>query len=275
MRGDPRTHIPKSKGTKLARYTVSCPIAPLHRKQSLTSGLDTQLLFGHQFDVYKRGKIWAWGQARSPVPGSRQYGYVGYIQMKCLTDAVMSSNSIVTSLKAPLFLEANIKSRILKSLPMGALLKTKKTSQKFSQLNSGEYIHNNHIRARKTKTEISDFVAIAQCHSGLPYIWGGTSTEGLDCSGLVQSSLRAAGLDAPRDTDMQQEQLGTHIAVQLSGLKRGDLIFWKGHVGIMTSAKKMIHANAFHMAVETEYLKDAASRIKAGGGGAITAIKRL
>jgi len=188
MLGDPRTHIPKSKGTKLARQTVNCAIAPLHRKPSLKSGLDTQLLFGQHFDVYKYEKKWAWGQARTPVTGSKHKGYVGYVPLKCLTENVITPAYIVTSLKAPLFSDANIKSPILDSLPLGALIKAKKTSAKFFQLVSGEYIHYNHIRSRKANPAVLDFVEIAQHHSGLPYVWGGISTQGLDCSGLVQSS---------------------------------------------------------------------------------------
>lgn len=275
MRGDPRTHIPKFQGAKLARHTVNCAIAPLHRKPSLKSGLDTQLLFGQHFDVYKYEKKWAWGQVRTPVTGSNHKGYVGYVPLKCLTENVITPTYIVTSLKAPLFSDANIKSPILDSLPLGALIKAKKTSTKFFQLMSGEYIHRNHIRSRKASPTVLDFVEIAQHHSGLPYVWGGISTQGLDCSGLVQSSLRAIGRDAPRDTDMQEVQLGFHLPIRQSGLKRGDLIFWKGHVGIMTSGTKMIHANAFHMCVTTEPLREAISRIKSSGGGAVTSIKRL
>ena len=110
---------------------------------------------------------------------------------------------------------------------------------------------------------------------GLPYVWGGISSDGLDCSGLVLSSLRAIGQDAPRDADMMEAGLGYDMPVRQRGLKRGDLIFWKGHVGIMQSATQIIHANAFHMSVESEPLREAVQRIAASGGGPMTAIKRL
>ena len=132
----------------------------------------------------------------------------------------------------------------------------------------------NHVRPLRKSPLTADFVDIAKWHKGLPYVWGGVSSDGLDCSGLVQSSLRAVGRDAPRDADMQQGQLGRHLPIRQSGLKRGDLIFWKGHVGIMTSAVNMVHANAFHMCVETEPLREAIKRIQASGGD-VTAIKRL
>ena len=110
---------------------------------------------------------------------------------------------------------------------------------------------------------------------GLPYVWGGISSDGLDCSGLVLSSLRAVGQDSPRDADMMETGLGYELPINQRGLKRGDLVFWKGHVGIMQSATLMIHANAFHMKVESEPLREAVRRIEASGGGPMTAIKRL
>jgi len=275
MRGDPRTYIAKSAGSKLDRYTVITPIAPLHRKPSFKSGLETQLLLGQHFDVYKLNRKWAWGQSLTPVSGSKQKGYIGYVSLKCLTLKVMSPNYVVTSLRAPLFSDVNIKSPITNFLHLGARLKAKTISAHFLQLVSGKYIHVNHVRSLRKSPLTLDFVDIAERHKGLPYVWGGVSSEGLDCSGLVQSSLRAVGHDAPRDTDMQQDQLGTHLPIGQSGLTRGDLIFWKGHVGIMTSGKMMIHANAHHMSVETEPIKEAINRIKSNGGGPVRAMKRL
>jgi len=275
MRGDPRTHIPKFKGPKLGRYTVSCATAPLHRKPSLKSGLDTQLLFGQHFDVYKIEKKWVWGQSRTPVMGSSQKGYVGYIPQRCFAESAISPNYIVTVLRAPLFSDADIKSRIVHFLHMGARFKTKKKFGQFLQLETGGYIHINHVHSRRTYPKSLDFVDIAQRHLGLPYVWGGVTSNGLDCSGLVQSSLRATGQDAPRDTDMQQANLGYALPIRQSGLQRGDLVFWKGHVGIMTSAARLIHANAFHMMVQSEPLREAVKRIKESGGGSMTAIKRL
>ena len=128
---------------------------------------------------------------------------------------------------------------------------------------------------RDRVSEVTDFVTAAEAHLGLPYVWGGISSDGLDCSGLVLSSLRAVGEDAPRDTDMMEAGLGQNLPIRQRGLKRGDLIFWKGHVGIMQSATRMVHANAFHMKVESENLREAAKRIEESGGGPITAIKRL
>ena len=279
MPADPRIHIPRSKAPRLATYSVNVPMAPLQGRASRRAGLETQLLYGQNFEVYSLKKGWAWGQARSPVPrtnknASRQKGYVGFISAKMLTDEKRAASHVVSALKAPIFSKADIKSPVLMALPMGAIIKGSGRDKIFLQ-GAGGFIHRRHIRKLSETPLITDFAEIAEQHLGLPYIWGGISSDGLDCSGLVQSSLRATGKDAPRDTDMQQAELGKNITIRQSGLKRGDLVFWKGHVGIMQNGTRLIHANAFHMKVTSEPLKQAASRIKAQGSGAITAIKRL
>jgi cell wall-associated NlpC family hydrolase len=121
-----------------------------------------------------------------------------------------------------------------------------------------------------------DFVEIAERFIGTPYLWGGRTRLGLDCSGLVQIALEAAGIGAPRDTDMQQEELGRDVPVEdaAEGLRRGDLVFWKGHVGVMADAVTLVHANAHHMAVMVETLPEAVNRISKLGAE-VAAIKRL
>jgi cell wall-associated NlpC family hydrolase len=125
-------------------------------------------------------------------------------------------------------------------------------------------------------TFAADFVAEAERFLGTPYVWGGKTRLGLDCSGLVQTALHAAGIEAPRDSDMQMKELGTPVEVRgdLAGLKRGDLLFWKGHVGILTDAATLLHANSHHMAVTAEPLRGAVDRI-ARSGSPIAAIKRI
>ena len=114
-------------------------------------------------------------------------------------------------------------------------------------------------------------MAVAERFAGTPYLWGGKTSLGIDCSGLVQVSLQAAGVDCPRDTYMQEAHFKSDVA--LADLRRGDLIFWKGHVAIARDAQSLIHANAHHMMVAIEPVSGAIERI-AKAGGAVTGVKR-
>ena len=124
------------------------------------------------------------------------------------------------------------------------------------------------------ETHEVDPVTVAECLLGTPYLWGGNSAFGIDCSGLVQAGCLASGIPCPGDSDMQRAELGHEIPDD-APLQRGDLLFWKGHVAWVVDPDTLIHANAFHMAVAYEPLQDAITRIEAQGDGPVTARKRL
>jgi hypothetical protein len=247
------------------KISVGIGSMSLYASSNSASEQVSELLYGETFTIYERGSGWSWGQADSD-------GYVGYI-VGGLLDAFEGPNrkdSRVRALMAPVFATPNIKAHTFDRLPMNAVLNTGVQEGDFILIRPHSYVHKRHI-APITDLEI-DFVAVAERFLGVPYVWGGKTAAGLDCSGLIQTALQATGKAAPRDTDMMEKALGD--AVPLSDLHRGDLIFWKGHMGVMLDEARLLHANAFHMAVAIEPLVDAIARIEKIAG-AVTSVRRL
>ena len=159
-------------------------------------------------------------------------------------------------------------------MPLGARLGVVRVADRLAVTRSGGYVPSPHLAP--LDVDEPDFVAVAERFLGVPYLWGGKTAFGLDCSGLVQVALTAAGLSCPRDSDMQEQALGapTGTAAGFADVQRGDLIFWKGHVAVVRDAATLIHANAFHMAVAIEPIADAVARIRAAGSD-ITGVRRV
>ena len=243
------------------------PATPLWMRPDARDGWATQVLFGELVTVYDEKQGWAWVQLARD-------GYVGYLRARALSPQVKRPTHKVRAPGTYLYASASAKALPGPHLSMTALLCVAETGPTFARLAEGAFVPMRHIA--ELDRFAPDFVAAAERFAGTPYVWGGKTRLGLDCSGLVQVAMHAAGLDCPRDSDMQQADLGREVAIRadLDGLQRGDLVFWKGHVGIMTDGFLLLHANAHHMAVAAEPLRAAVDRI-ARAGLPVAAIKRI
>jgi cell wall-associated NlpC family hydrolase len=246
--------------------TLTGPLAGLHREPRFDSMQLTQVLMGERLRVFDAREGWAWVQLESD-------GYVGYLSEDMLGPATEVATHTVGVPSAFMFPAPHIKSQPVTTLPMNAAVRTIKLDGEFAQLANGQFIAARHLRP--VGSFEADYVAVAERFLHVPYLWGGKSVMGLDCSGLVQLSLQAAGIPCPRDTDMQEKALGKPVAPAVpASLRRGDLVFWKGHVGIMTDAEYLLHANGHFMQVTKEPLEVAIDRI-AKSDGRVTSIRRL
>jgi cell wall-associated NlpC family hydrolase len=248
-------------------FEIADAIAPLRCAPSPEAELSTQALKGERAMIYDRnGEGWAWGQLSGD-------GYVGWLPDRSLAKPAAKATHKITALRTFAFPGASIKLPPVETLVMGAVVTVLREEGSFAITREGWYLPRSHVGSLASRA--TDFVAVAEQFVGTPYLWGGKSSFGIDCSGLVQIALNAAGIGCPRDSDLQELGLGRALEqAEAKRLKRGDLMFWKGHVAIVRDASTIVHANAHHMVTVIEKTHDAVAHIKAAGSE-ITSIKRL
>lgn len=248
-------------------FEVIDVLAPLRRAPAADGEMMTQALRGERVTIYDRnGKGWAWGQ----LDGD---GYVGWLPDAALAKPGAAPTHRVTAIRTFAFPGPSIKLPPVATLVMGSALAVTREDGAFAITSEGWHLPSSHLAVLDHRE--TDFVAVAERFVGTPYLWGGKSSFGIDCSGLVQISLNAAGIGCPRDSDMQQASLGQALDLAESNkLTRGDLLFWNGHVAIARDERTIVHANAHHMATVIENTLAAIARIKVAGS-ALVAIKRL
>jgi cell wall-associated NlpC family hydrolase len=239
-----------------ARIVVS--VADLLKEPKTDAGLNNQLLRGDDVLVFDEANGWAW------VQGERDR-YVGYVKDSSLGDPAGLASHRVSAPRTFVYPGPDLKLPRVDHLSMGASVAVtdfvESRGTRYAIVSPGEAVIAEHLRL--IDQHAVDFVAVAEMLVHTPYLWGGSTGFGIDCSGLVQLSMRMAGRDVLRDSDMQSETIGDALEIGngFSGLRRGDLVFWKGHVAIMTDPESIIHANGHTMMVSHERLADAIDRI--------------
>ena len=272
---------------RLARVREA--LVPLRRAPAHYAPMDTELLRGEPLRIFEvSDEGWAWVQ-------SERDGYVGWCAQSALDVHAAATTHRVKALalhldptpdikvspvgEATLNAELAIVERLEAERPEevppgGAAGGAAADGERFLQVADGTWAVARHLAPREAPAS-GDFVDIARRFLGVPYLWAGRSVRGLDCSGLIQMAMHAAGRGCLRDTDMQERTHGAPVTNKdPSAWRRGDLVFWPGHVGIVSAPGKVLHANAHHMEVVEEPLIPAIDRI-ARAGLAISSVRRL
>lgn len=249
--------------------TDGCIMA--HAEPDALSGCVTEFLRGEPVTVFEDANGWSWTQSEID-------SYMGYVPSSALGPRRAEATDRVTALITHAYRQPELKTAPALVLPRGAFLNIPedKSQNGFRKSASRLWVYGAHLSG-VAETE-PDWIAGAADYLGAPYLWGGRTAIGIDCSGLVQVAMQGAGIECPRDTDMQEIALGDAVEVA-ANREVGDLVFFSGHVGIMLDESQMLHANAYHMAVTIEPLADVVARVAIQQGivasDAITSVRRV
>jgi cell wall-associated NlpC family hydrolase len=242
------------------KYQITAPVVDVHGVPdagAVRGKFETQLVQGEIFIVAEEKNGWCKGTCAHD-------SYPGYVESAHLTKHVVPATHIVSAARSHLYREASIKSPFVATLGFGSQIKLTGHDNGFAQVNGDAWIFEKHVAPLAALQK--DYIATARKFLETPYYWGGRSGFGIDCSGLVQVCLARAGINAARDSGDQETSLGK----QADAAQAGDIVFFKGHVGLMADDKNLLHANAFHMKTVIEPLADVVAR-----GNAVTSVRRI
>ncbi|MBM9593225.1 C40 family peptidase [Roseitranquillus sediminis] len=224
---------------------------------------DRQILLGDQVEVIEEREGWSFARVAKD-------GYVGYVATADLAPRTSATHA-VTRRHTHLYPEPDLKLPPVARLPFGGRVAVEAVEGRWART-AGGFLPDAHLR--RIDAPMTDPLSVAEMFLGTPYLWAGNTGDGIDCSGLVQVACLACGIACPGDSDQQEQALGTRLP-DGAPLRRGDLIFWRGHVGWLADTNRLLHANAHAMAVTFEPLAEALARIEAQGDGPVTSLRRL